>query len=535
MKTLHLSADKKEDITKSAEILKQGGLVAIPTETVYGLAANALDAKAVKKIFIAKGRPQDNPLIVHVSSMEEIEPLVEKIDPRAYALAEKYWPGPLTVIMKKSSLIPDEVCAGLDTVAIRMPSHPTARAIIRQSGLPLAAPSANASGKPSPTKAAHVTEDLEGRIDAIIDGGECAVGVESTVVTLATNPPALLRPGGITPDQLREVLGEIEISHAVYEKLAEGEKAASPGMKYKHYAPAARVSIVKGSFEAYERFIKAHREEICAVCFEGEGKHFDRFIEYGKSDDSLTQAQHIFDALREVDAMGCPAAFVRCPAAEGVGLAVYNRLLRSAAFRVIDLDISVPVYGITGQTGAGKSTVCEMLAEKGMYIIDTDKLARKAVEDKEVLDGLKNAFGEDIVSEGVLDRHLLASRAFETEEKTAILNSITHPKITELTLEEIHRAESGGFKAAVIDAAVLFESPLTSVCDKIICIVADKETRLARITARDNISEKDALIRMNAQRDEEYYISRSDIIIRNETAEDTRRQINEFTEENRYE
>ena len=219
MKTLYLKSDDKNAVETAAVILKNGGLVAIPTETAYGLAANALDPEAVRKIFIAKCRPQDNPLIVHVSSMEEISPLVEKIDPRLYELAEKFWPGPLTVIMKKSDLVPPEVSAGLNTVAIRMPSHECARAIIAAAGVPLAAPSANASGKPSPTEAAHVAQDLDGKIDAIVDGGECSVGVESTVVTLATDPPTLLRPGGITPEQLISVLGELEISHAVYEKL----------------------------------------------------------------------------------------------------------------------------------------------------------------------------------------------------------------------------------------------------------------------------------------------------------------------------
>ena len=192
MDTLYLKAGDRETMKKSAEILRNGGIVAIPTETVYGLAADALNPEAVRKIFAAKGRPQDNPLIVHVSSLDEIPPLVEKVDPRLYKLAEKFWPGPLTVIMKKSGLIPDEVCAGLPTVAIRMPSHPVAAAIIKASGVPLAAPSANASGRPSPTKAAHVAEDLDGRIDAIVDGGECTVGVESTVITLATVIPCIV-------------------------------------------------------------------------------------------------------------------------------------------------------------------------------------------------------------------------------------------------------------------------------------------------------------------------------------------------------
>ena len=515
MKTLYLDAKNENATNVSAEILKKGGLVAIPTETVYGLAANALDGEAVKKIFIAKGRPQDNPLIVHVASLEEIEPLVEKVDPRLYSLAEKYWPGPLTVIMKKSPLIPDEVCAGLDTVAIRMPSHPVAREIIKKSGLPLAAPSANASGKPSPTKASHVAQDLEGKIDAIVDGGECSVGVESTVVTLATTPPTLLRPGGITPAQLEDVLGEIQISHAVFEKLREGEKVQSPGMKYKHYAPKAAVTIIKGSFEKYEKFLKAQKIETCAVCFEGEGKNFDKFIEYGKANDSLTQARHIFDALRKVDEMKCERAFVRCPVTTGVGLAVYNRLLRSAAFRVIDLDINIPVIGLTGQTGAGKSTVAIKMQKNGDYIIDTDILARKATESRDVLDRLSAYFGGDITKDGVLNRKLLAERAFSSEENTKVLNNITHPEITRLVIEEIHKAEEQKATAAVIDAPVLFESDLVCICDKVICVTAPEEIRLKRIMERDGITKEEAKLRMSAQHDEEYYTSRSDEVIIN--------------------
>ena len=515
MKTLYLKEQDTNSIKTAAEILKSGGLVAIPTETVYGLAANALDGEAVKKIFIAKGRPQDNPLIVHISSLDEIEPLVESVDPRVYALAEKYWPGPLTVIMKKSALIPDEVSAGLDTVAIRMPSHEGARKIIEASGLPLAAPSANASGKPSPTKAAHVIEDLDGKIDAVVDGGECSVGVESTVVTLVTNPPTLLRPGGITPEQLEDVLGAIQISPAVFEKLREGEKAESPGMKYKHYAPSAQVTIIKGSFENYKKFVLAQKGTVCAVCFEGEGKNFDKFIEYGKENDDISQAHHIFDALREVDAMGCESAFVRCPISSGVGLAVYNRLLRSAAFRVIDLDFSIPVIGLTGQTGSGKTTVADILKIKGYHIVDTDILARKAVENPEVIAMLTKRFGEDILIDGVLDRRELARRAFATKEGTDALSAITHPEITRLAVEEIHTAEKSGAKAAVIDAALLFDSPLVAICQKNISVVADEKIRLERIMNRDSISEKDALLRMGAQPPTEYYIEKADIIIDN--------------------
>ncbi|MBQ8763379.1 MAG: threonylcarbamoyl-AMP synthase [Clostridia bacterium] len=528
METLHLNSNDKNAITAAAEILKNGGLVAIPTETVYGLAANALDGEAVRKIFVAKGRPNDNPLIVHVSSLEEIEPLVESVDPRLYKLAEKYWPGPLTIILKKSPLIPDEVSPNLNTVAIRMPSHECARAVIKAAGVPLAAPSANASGKPSPTRAAHVIEDLDGKIDAVIDGGESDVGVESTVVTLVTEPPTLLRPGGITPEQLTEVLGEIRISSAVFEKLKDGEQAQSPGMKYKHYAPSAQVTIIRGSFENYKKFLLNQKDTVCAVCFEGEGKHFEKYIEYGKKNDEMSQAHSIFDALREVDAMGCKRAFVRCPMSSGVGLAVYNRLLRSAAFRIIDLDIKIPVIGLTGQTGAGKTTVAAMLEKKGYAIVDTDILARKAVQNPEVIAMLCKEFGGDIIVNGVLDRRETARRAFATKEGTAALSEITHPEITRLAIELIHKAYENGAKAAVVDAALLFDSPLACLCDKTVSVVADEKTRLERIMKRDGLSQKDALLRINAQPPTEYYIEKSDIVISNEDNGNLEEQLNQF-------
>ncbi len=525
METLHLKSNDNNAIKTAAEILKNGGLVAIPTETVYGLAANALDGDAVKKIFIAKGRPNDNPLIVHVSSLEEIEPLVEGVDPRLYKLAEKYWPGPLTIILKKSALIPDEVSAGLDTVAIRMPSHECARQIISESGVPLAAPSANASGRPSPTRAEHVIEDLDGRIDAVVDGGESDVGVESTVITLVTDPPTLLRPGGITPEQLEAVLGEIAISPAVFAKLGEGEKAESPGMKYKHYAPKAQVTIIKGSFEQYKKFLLAQKDTVCAVCFEGEGRHFEKHIEYGRENDDDSQAHSIFDALREVDAMGCKRAFVRCPVSSGVGLAVYNRLLRSAAFRVVDLDIKIPVIGLTGQTGAGKTTVASMLKEKGYAIIDTDKLAREAVENAEVLQMLCDEFGGDIIKDRALDRRELARRAFASPEGVCALNAITHPEITRLAVELIHEAEKSGAKAAVIDAALLFDSCMTALCEKTVSVVAHENVRLERIMKRDGISPEDAKLRINAQPSVEYYMEKADIVINNNPGDDLLSQL----------
>lgn len=329
-----------EDIAQAGEILRNGGLVAVPTETVYGLAANALDGQAVAKIFKAKGRPQDNPLIVHISELSQWNFLVSEIPPQAMALAEAYWPGPLTIILPKSDIIPDEVSAGLDTVAVRYPSMRTTRKIIDAAGVPLAAPSANLSGSPSPTCAKHTMNDMNGRIDAVLDGGDCNFGVESTVVTLAGDVPRLLRPGAVTPEDLREVLGEIEIDEAVMGKLKEGVKAASPGMKYKHYSPKAEVTIIKSDFEEFCRLAEEikDKETVFALCFDGEENKIPlKCVTYGREDDSLTQSHRLFTALRELDEQGARVVYARCPSTEGVGMAVYNRLLRAAGFNVIEL------------------------------------------------------------------------------------------------------------------------------------------------------------------------------------------------------
>lgn len=334
MKTLLLKANETE---KAGEILRNGGLVGIPTETVYGLAANALDGSTVAKIFAAKGRPSDNPLIVHIADLEALDDLVAYIPPAVYDLADAFWPGPLTIILDKSPLIPDEVTAGLDTVAIRMPSHPVARQIIRAAGVPLAAPSANLSGKPSPTTAVHVMHDMDGRIDAVVDGGPCEVGVESTVITLASRRPRLLRPGRITPEEIEEVLGdELVIDDAVLGKLKEGETASSPGMKYKHYSPSADVTVLKGTLENCAAYINQNADEkTAALVFDGEACKINcRTLDFGAENDDLAHAAKLFDALRTCDDEGIEKLFVRAPGYTGVGLAVMNRLLRAAEYKV---------------------------------------------------------------------------------------------------------------------------------------------------------------------------------------------------------
>ena len=338
METKLLSSNK-EDLLYAAEIIKSGGLVGVPTETVYGLGANALSKDAVKKIFEAKGRPSDNPLIVHINDISQWGELVEEIPENALRLAEKYWPGPLTIILKKKDIIPMETSGNLDTVAVRLPDSEITRELIRLSGVPIAAPSANTSGMPSPTTASHVMHDLDGKIEAVIDGGECRVGVESTVITLVSDKPKLLRPGGITPQMLEEILGEIEIDKAVYDKLDDTAKAASPGMKYKHYSPKAKVVILKGDFDKYNKYIEENKtDNTVALCFDGEENKLSvKSISYGKSEDSFSQAKNIFSVLRRVDDMDANMVFVRYPDRNGMGLAVYNRLIRAAAFEVIEL------------------------------------------------------------------------------------------------------------------------------------------------------------------------------------------------------
>ncbi len=335
MKTLMLGADQ---IETAAQILRSGGLVAMPTETVYGLAADALNGAAVAAIFRAKGRPMDNPLIVHIAALDQISGLVREFPPAARRLAEVFWPGPLTMILPRSAAVPAEVSAGLDTVAIRFPSHPLAQKLIAVS-CPLAAPSANLSGSPSPTTAAHVMADMNGRIDAVLDGGECAVGLESTVITLAQGTPRILRPGGVTAEQIRSVIGETVIDRAVTQPLGKDETAASPGMKYKHYAPRAEVLLLDGDDSAFEAYIRASGDDkSAALCYNGEESRLSCLcIPIGDKEDDNAYAHNLFSALRKADELGCSRVFAHCPKQEGMGLAVYNRVIRAAGFHIIKL------------------------------------------------------------------------------------------------------------------------------------------------------------------------------------------------------
>ena len=508
---------QRSEIEAAAGYLRAGELVAIPTETVYGLGANALDGNAVKKIFAAKGRPQDNPLIVHIADVRELYGIAREVPDAALKLAAAYWPGPLTIILPKGDAIPDEVSAGLDTVAIRMPSHPVANAVIRAAGVPVAAPSANISGFPSPTAAQYVIDDMNGRIACIVDGGDCEFGIESTVVTLATDPPQLLRPGAVTLEQLKAVLGDVAVNPAVLNPLAEGAQAASPGMKYKHYAPRAEISIVRGDLAAFVAYCKKHPADAdAALVFEGEEAATPLpCVTFGRADDSLTQAHRLFDALRELDAMGAKKVFARSPSTEGVGLGVCNRLYRAAAFRFLS-DETGAIIGITGPSGAGKSTVCDLLRQRGAVIVDADKEARAVTEPgSPTLAALAEAFGSDVLlPDGSLDRQKVASRAFADKEKTALLVSVTHPAIVERCREKAEAAKAAG-KTAVIDAPLLFSSGLDKLCDRTVRVYAPEDVRRERIRERDGISDEEIAKRFSAQQEETALSQAADVTIRN--------------------
>ena len=341
METLFLSASAEETAQIAANLIKKGELVAIPTETVYGLGANGLDEAAVLKIFEAKGRPQDNPLILHLSEAAEMERYCCDIPQEAYLLAEKFWPGPLTMVLPAKLCVPKRTTGGLDTVAVRCPDSAITREIIRLAGVPLAAPSANISGKPSTTTAEHVRHDHNGRIAAIVDGGACRVGVESTIVDLTEKPARLLRPGGITPEQLVEVLGELTVDKAVTAQIDKDAVVKAPGMKYKHYAPDCAVIIVSGSRDAAARYIRENFETGDRVlCFEEELPLYENCdpLAYGKEADVNTLSAGLFAALRELDDPAVKRVFARCPVGGGVAYAVQNRLKKAAGFHIVEAE-----------------------------------------------------------------------------------------------------------------------------------------------------------------------------------------------------
>lgn len=327
-----------KDIEEAGRIIRDGGLVAFPTETVYGLGASAYDADAAEKIYAAKGRPSDNPLIVHICKKEQLEEIAVEIPEAARLAIDTFMPGPMTIILRKKNVIPDTVTAGLNTVAVRFPANETAQRLIEAAGVPVAAPSANLSGKPSPTKAKHVIDDMSGRIDAIIDGGGCAVGVESTIVDFTGERPVILRPGGVTYEALREAGIDAEIDKNILSSIKPDEAPKCPGMKYKHYAPNAEVTVVEGSETAVQKKINELIEEndgkVIGV-LTMYGAVYDKAVMLSAGSSNKEYARNLFSALREFDELGAQIVYAEFCERDGYGLAVKNRLYKAAAQRVI--------------------------------------------------------------------------------------------------------------------------------------------------------------------------------------------------------
>ncbi|MBO5098608.1 MAG: threonylcarbamoyl-AMP synthase [Clostridia bacterium] len=331
-----LVTSEMKNLASAAEIINNGGLVAFPTETVYGLGADGLNENAVKKIYEAKGRPSDNPLILHIQDISEVEPLTIEINSTAKKLMDTFWPGPMTLVFKKSAIVPPVISGGLDTVAIRLPENKVARELIRLSKTPIAAPSANTSGKPSPTKASHVFEDLNGRIDMIIDGGSCDIGLESTVIDVTTLSPVILRPGGVTFEDIYKLFPDVSYDkHLTLDTITDTVKPRSPGMKYKHYAPEGELFILEGNIEKVQKYILENSDENTAV-FTFDGIDFD--LPYVRSlGTSISGSKLFFDLLRECDSNGITKIFALMPDKKGVGFALYNRMFKAAGGRIIKL------------------------------------------------------------------------------------------------------------------------------------------------------------------------------------------------------
>ena len=499
-----------QSIEQAADILRRGGLLAIPTETVYGLGANGLDETAVLHIFEAKGRPQDNPLILHIPDAGWLERYCEDVPDAAYKLAERFWPGPLTMILKKKPCVPLRTTGGLETVGMRCPDHPVTRAIIERAGVPVAAPSANTSGRPSCTTAEHVREDMWGKIDGIVDGGPCQVGVESTIIDLTVTPPQLLRPGGLPLESLRGALGEVTVDKAVTQKMADGEKPRAPGMKYRHYAPKAPVTVVTGGAKASARYLLTHAAENAGIiCFDEFVPVFESHIVHplGASDDKRAQAQHVFDALRTFDETDVPEIWAQCPDSKGLGLAIGNRLKKAAGFHVENADDGKLVIGITGGTGAGKTSLLRALEKQGACVLDCDAVYHEMLKtDEELRGALKEAFGGAIFrSDGSVDVHAIGLIVFGDTGRLAALDALVKKYVPR---EIARRMAETDANLIGLDAIKLMECGLGAICDASVAVTAPVEVRVKRIMTRDGITEEYARSRIAAQQDAEYFRAR---------------------------
>ncbi len=502
--------EDKESIAQAADILRRGGLLAIPTETVYGLGANGLDETAVLHIFEAKGRPQDNPLILHIPDASWLTRYCEDVPDAAYRLAERFWPGPLTMILKKKPCVPLRTTGGLETVGMRCPDHAVTRAIIEASGVPVAAPSANTSGRPSCTTAEHVREDMWGKIDGIVDGGPCQVGVESTIIDLTVTPPQLLRPGGLPLESLRDALGEVTVDKAVTQKMGDGEKPRAPGMKYRHYAPKAPVTVVTGGAKASARYLLTHAAENAGIiCFDEFVPIFEGHIVHplGASGDKRAQAQHVFDALRTFDETDVAEIWAQCPDSKGLGLAIGNRLKKAAGFHVEDADDSKIVIGITGGTGAGKTSLLRALEKEGACVLDCDAVYHEMLETDEGLRGaLRSEFGDVIFrADGSVDVHAIGLIVFQDREKLTALDALVKEYVPR---EVARRMAAADVEIIGLDAIKLMECGLGAICDATVAVTAPEEVRVKRIMTRDGITEEYARSRIAAQQDADYFRAR---------------------------
>ena len=505
-----------EGLARAAAIVRSGGLVAFPTETVYGLGGSALDPDSAKKIYAAKGRPSDNPLIIHLCDAHEAE-IYAYTNEIYYKITGKFSPGPITVILQKKDCVPREVTGGLDTVAVRIPSHPTARQFIRLCGVAVAAPSANLSGSPSPTCAEHVKADLDGRIDMIIDGGQCDIGLESTIVKIKDDCAVILRPGAVTEEMLSSVV-KVSRDKTLLEKPSPDLRPEAPGMKYRHYAPSAEVCLVRGGEEDVRNYMKARLEEdetVGIVCTESDGDEIKgKNVKY-LPDDAEGQARELFDTLRSFNETDAKRVYSITPSRTGIGFALYNRLIKAAGFRFVGATVPIPVLGLTGQSGAGKSLAAEAFSARGAYVADCDKTYRDLLyKNSPLIKEIKKAF-PSVIKRGLLDRTALSAIVFSDKEKLALLNRITHRAILEDVRAQLKRAYKDGYKFAVVDASQLFEAGFDRECTAVIGVCADEDVRIKRIIQRDGISGEKARARLSSQHNEDFFRVYCDRIIEN--------------------
>lgn len=509
----------EESYAAAAELLRGGCVVGIPTETVYGLAANALDPQAVKKIFEAKARPQDNPLIVHIAHITQLDLVASRVPEAVYKLADAFWPGPLTMILPKSDRIPVEVSAGLDTVGIRMPAHKSARRIIELS-CPLAAPSANTSGKPSPTTAQHVYEDMNGRIPMIIDGGRCTVGVESTVVDMTGDMPRVLRPGAITEDMIAEVLGRADTDMATRKGLKAGEKPKSPGMAYRHYAPKAPITLYEGTpVDTFRRICEEYKPTDGIICFD-EYKAafrelgFTRVYSLGPSWDHHAHDRRLFAVLRRFDSTKAERIHAQCPREYGAGEGSVNRLRKSAGFVCVRCT-EKQIIGLTGGSGSGKGLFGQLLSEDrtDIRIIDTDAVYHGLLEDPQsgLTDALLSIFPE-AGNDGRIDRKALAAIVFNDAHKLQTLNHIAHAAVKTACAEEIAACPQ---PVVLLDVPLLFQSGMDRMCTMTVGLLADRDITLRRIVSRDNLTRREGEVRIENQPQDKFYVDHCDLTIKN--------------------